>query len=179
MTSDESDERRRRFERLFDCHYRAVVAYARRRSVAGDADDVVAETFLVAWRRLEDVPAEARPWLFEVARRVLANQRRAAVRRAALRRRVGDNAAAVEPERESPVLQALASLGERDREVLMLTAWEELSSAETARVLGCSRTAAKVRLHRARRRLRQALEREGVAPAPSSASQRLEECHER
>lgn len=174
-------ERRERFERLFDQHYRAVSAYALRRAVPGDADDVVAETFLVVWRRLEDVPAEARPWLLGVARRVLANQRRAAGRRAALTARIGDAAPeAAEPPAARPTLRALALLSEGDREVLLLRAWEGLSTDEAARALRCSRTAAKVRLHRARRRLRTALEQVEAEPAASpTTARRLEECHDK
>ena len=167
-------ERRDRFARLFDQHYRAVSAYALRRTLAGEADDVVAETFLVAWRRLDEVPAEAKPWLFAVARKVLANQRRAAGRRTALTTRIADGAtAAVDGPTGTPLLRALATLSETDCEVLLLTAWEGLSTDETARVLGCSRTAAKVRLHRARRRLRRALDEADAWPVVAPATSRL------
>lgn len=169
--------RRERFNQVFDAHFRAVSAYALRRASNGDAEDVVAETFLVAWRRLDEVPQDAKPWLLAVARRVLANQRRAAGRRAALAERI-----AREPSREldalahSPILQALGRLSERDREIVLLFAWEALSTDEAAATLGCSRTAAKVRLHRARRRLRAELQRlergEPALPRP------LEECHD-
>jgi DNA-directed RNA polymerase specialized sigma24 family protein len=81
-------DRRECFERLFEEHFRTVSGYALRRAGAGEADDVVAETFLIAWRRLEDVPAEAKPWLLGVARRVLANRHRGAARRAALTERI-------------------------------------------------------------------------------------------
>ena len=81
-------ERRARFERLYDAHYAAVLAYALRRTGHTIAHDVAAETFLVAWRRFEFVPVDAAPWLYGVARRVLANERRAEHRRAALAERM-------------------------------------------------------------------------------------------
>ena len=178
MTGSLGSGRQARFERIFEGNYRAVLAYARRRAGAGEADDAVAETFLVAWRRLEEVPDEARPWLFGVARRVLANQRRAAARRDALAGRVSGAAVeGLEIAQEAPVLRALATLAEGDREVLMLVAWEGLTSEEAGRVLGCSRTAAKVRVHRARGRLRARLAELEDEPA-ASTRQRLEECHE-
>lgn len=171
--------RRERFEDIFDANVRAVAAYARRRTTPGDADDVVAETFLVAWRRLGEVPSEAKPWLLGVARRVLANQRRAAGRRAALVERVAVEVR-LEPElvQGSPILLALSHLSEGDREVLCLHAWDELSTSEAAVVLGCSRTAAKVRLHRARGRLRTELGRLLGSSRARTAAQQLEECHD-
>jgi RNA polymerase sigma factor (sigma-70 family) len=163
-----------RFERLFRANYGAVRGYALRRTSPELAQDVVSETFLVAWRRLDDVPDDALPWLFGVARRVLANQRRSANRGAALVERA---AAASSPAASDPhdrvgeaeaVRQALASLPERDREALMLVAWHGLSGARAARAAGCSRAAFGVRLHRARRRLAALLE--AVEPTPIDAS---------
>jgi RNA polymerase sigma factor (sigma-70 family) len=169
---ESSPERRTRFEQVFATNFRAVSAYARRRAAPAEAEDAVAETFLVAWRRLEDVPEHAKPWLLGVARRVLANQRRAAGRRAALSERVARDAER-EPatDRRPPVLQALERLSEADREVLLLSAWDGLSAREVATALHCSRTAAKVRLHRARRRLRTELER--LEPDASAVARRL------
>jgi RNA polymerase sigma-70 factor, ECF subfamily len=171
------DRRRLEFERLFEAHFRSVTAYVVRRAAPGEVDDAVAETFLVAWRRGHDVPDNAKPWLFGVARRVLANQRRAAGRRAALAERVAGErfGAASSQVAESPVVAALSRLSERDREVLMLAAWEGLCSDETAAALGCSRAAAKVRLHRAKRRLRAALEQ---AARKQTMTLGWEECHE-
>ncbi len=148
------------FEGLFRENYPAVRAYALRRASPDAAQDVVAETFLVAWRRLDDVPTDVLPWLFGVARRVLANQRRTADRGAALERRLaaapaptgapdpGDRAGDNELMR-----LALARLSEPSREVLMLVAWHGLTGARGARAAGCSRAAFAVRLHRARRQL--------------------------
>jgi RNA polymerase sigma factor (sigma-70 family) len=145
---------------MFRENYGAVRAYALRRAPADVAQDAVAETFLVAWRRLEDVPGDALPWLYGVARRVLANQRRAAERGAALERRLagapvtsrsgdpGETAGEAEA-----VRAALGRLTERDREALMLVAWHGLSGERAARAAGCTRGAFAVRLHRARSRL--------------------------
>jgi RNA polymerase sigma factor (sigma-70 family) len=169
-------ERRGRFERVFDAHYRAVSAYALRRAGNAEAEDAVAETFLIAWRRLDDIPADAKPWLLGVARRVLANQHRAAARRSALNARVAHQRP-LEPEwpRAELILRALDGLSESDRELLLLFAWEGLSVEELAGVLHCSRTAVKVRLHRARRRLRSQLTEAERAEVQVTATPRLEQ----
>ncbi len=174
------DVRRERFEAIFEERFRFVSAYVCRRAGEGEADDAVAETFVVAWRRLDEMPLEARPWLLGVARRVLANQRRAAVRRGDLTSRlVHESSAPAEPPEREPILQALAQLSDGDREILLLVAWEGLSTSEVAAVFGCSRAAAKVRLHRARRRLRDVFLRlDSVEPADVRKPQ-LEECHEK
>ena len=168
---------RERFEQIFDEHFRAVSAYALRRASHADAEEAVAETFLVAWRRLDYVPGDAKPWLLSVARRVLANQRRSAGRREALRARVAvERESDSEPGRRPPVIQALAGLSTGDREVLLLVAWDGLSTREAAVLLGCSAVAAKVRLHRARRRLRAQLETLEPGKAPRRmTTRRLEE----
>lgn len=151
-------DERARFEQLWRDHAPAVVAYTRRRAEADIAEDAVAETFLVAWRRLDRVPDNALPWLLGVARRALANQRRAQVRRAALLDRLDLSMPAVTTDNsDRGVLEALATLSERDRELLMLVGWEGLSPAEAAAALGSSPIACRVRLHRARTRLAAAL----------------------
>jgi RNA polymerase sigma factor (sigma-70 family) len=156
----------RRFVALYEENVDDLLAYARRRvPVAEDAADLVAETFLVAWRRLGEVPngAEARLWLYGVARLTLSNQRRGELRRARLAQRLRSEltaaALAAPPARESgaAVMRALATLGEADRELLLLAGWEELAPREIARVLGIGTVAARSRLHRARRRLRKAM----------------------
>lgn len=152
--------RNERFESIFREHHAAVRSYALRRAPRDMAPDVVAETFLVAWRRLDDVPADPVPWLYGVARRVLANARRSADRGLALERRLAT--AAVPAGLGDPgervgeaelVRAALARLSERDRETLMLVAWEGLSPTRASRAAGCTRAAFAVRLHRARARL--------------------------
>jgi RNA polymerase sigma-70 factor, ECF subfamily len=172
--------RRERFAQAFDEHFRAVSAYALRRTTPAEAEDVVAETFLVAWRRLDELPEEAKPWLLGIARRVLANQRRAAGRRHALTERIaGMPARERDPGRRPGVLQALAGLSDADREVLLLVAWDGLSIREAATTLRCTRTAMKVRLHRARRRFRAELHRlERGGTGGLATTRRLEECHE-
>jgi RNA polymerase sigma-70 factor, ECF subfamily len=162
MTPDE------RFRSLYEAHAGAVLSYARRRAAPADADDVLAEVFLVAWRRLEEIPSrQERIWLLGVARRALANQRRGRTRRGALHERLAADSQerAVAPVRPSTVGhsrigRALASLSESDRELLLLLAWEGLSTEEAARVLEIGPRALRVRLHRARRRLATALARE-------------------
>lgn len=139
-----------------------MLGYAARRTDRETARDVVSQTFLVAWRRIDEVPVDPLAWLLGVARNVLANERRATSRRAALVERVGP-ASVVGADPSDTVgdrlraLDALGHLGEWDREALMLMAWEQLDYAGAAAVLGCSRAVFKIRLHRARRRLADAL----------------------
>ncbi|MGH2891116.1 MAG: RNA polymerase sigma factor [Solirubrobacteraceae bacterium] len=154
-------EPRDRFESLYLTHAGAVRAYARRRGSAGQADDVVAEVFMSAWRRLDEVPAQAAPWLLGIARGVLSNQRRAEERSAALLTRL-TNERPVDPssdvnEIDLAVVAALGQLSYSDQELLLLVAWERLSNEELAEVLGLRRGTVAVRLHRARSRLRRAL----------------------
>jgi RNA polymerase sigma factor (sigma-70 family) len=154
------------FSDLFERTHGALLGYAVRRVTdPADAADVVAETYLVAWRRLEDVPPgeQARPWMFGVARRVLANHYRGERRRLALADRLRDSLhqslPGSEPHGPSLVEEAIARLGEDDRELLRLVAWEELAREEIAVAMGLSRGAVRVRLHRARARLREAMAR--------------------
>jgi RNA polymerase sigma factor (sigma-70 family) len=152
-----------RFESLFEAHHRALLAYAARRLPSlTDAEDVVADVFLVAWRRLEDVPAgdAALSWLYGVARKTIGNQRRGIARRANLRERLEQTAerpAAALPPAVEPALEAFARLSADDQELLRLVAWEELSHAEIAEVLGTTANAVAIRLHRARGRFEQAM----------------------
>jgi RNA polymerase sigma-70 factor, ECF subfamily len=150
--------------RLYEAHAGAIHAYALRRSDREVADEVTARVFLVAARRRASIPAEALPWLYGVARKVLSEERRGAARRVALRERLAGAAAehtiAGEPHAaDLDLAEALRSLSELDREALLLRYWEELSPEQLAVALGCSKTAAAVRLHRARARLRRKLAR--------------------
>jgi RNA polymerase sigma factor (sigma-70 family) len=157
-----------RLEAIFREHYEAVLAYARRRAPAEVADDVAAETFAIAWRKAGQIPREPLPWLLGVARRVLSTQRRSTQRRTRLRQRLLQTAEPMPIDTVDARLgEALSRLSERDREALLLVAWEGLAPREAATVVGLTQTGFSVRLHRARRRLRAALER---ADTPASAA---------
>ena len=151
-----------RFRLMFAGHHPAIFAYAARRVGRSDAADVAAETFTVAWRRIRRVPDEpdTLPWLYGVARNVVANTRRSLRRRDRLDARLSADPSPVarSVEADDIVLEAVAGLDPRDREILTLAAWEGLGTREIASVLGCSPNAAAVRLHRARRRLTAVLE---------------------
>lgn len=158
-------ERRRRFNALFAAHSSDIVSYCSWRAGANDAQDAVAEVFLTAWRRLDDLPDgdAARIWLYATARRVIANQRRSLRRRAALQERLTLEAGTAPEgggaeEEETLVHEALRHLAPRDREVLLLAEWEGLSPTQIAAVIGCLTVTARGRLHRARRRFRAAFE---------------------
>jgi RNA polymerase sigma factor (sigma-70 family) len=159
MGSADESERRERFDCLYRCYAVDVLAYLRRRATFEVADDGLAETFLVVWRRLDDAPSEPRAWLLAIARRVLANQRRSSRRQGALVERLifqRPTHVGMQPERD-PVFDALGQLRRLDQEALLLVAWDGLTSVQAARVLGCSAVAVRLRLHRARRRLAGAL----------------------
>lgn len=159
---------RERFCGLYEEHYEHVLRYALRRTDAEMARDVAAETFTVAWRRMDRLPAEPLPWLYGVARRALANELRGQHRRNRLISRLELAASAagvptIQPDHAEEVTTSwhvratMAKLTPRDQEILQLIAWEDLDIADAAKVLGCSNTACKVRLHRARRRLAEML----------------------
>lgn len=165
---------RERFERIYRENFRPVLRFAAARIDPERAKDVAAETFLVAWRRLDDVPAEPRAWLLGVARKVLSGQYRTETRREALAVRLRGEA---HEERvdlvdsladRDEVLNAFSTLRESDREVLRLVAWDGLKPTEAAEVLGVTRLTFTVRLHRARRRL----ERQLQPASRTSTSQR-------
>jgi RNA polymerase sigma-70 factor (ECF subfamily) len=166
-------DRQARFEELYRAHAGAVRAYAARRAQS-DAivDDIVSDVFLVVWRRLDDVPDQPVPWLLGIARRALANRRRSERRAAALSERLASlrRPVAVSPHTGDRLLDALASLPEPDRELLMLVAWEGLEPSEIAQLLGARPGTVVVRLHRARRRLAAALARhDSTVTAPQEA----------
>lgn len=147
------------FDALFHEHHRAVLAYALRRTrLEADAEDAVAETFAIAWRKLDTIPTEPLPWLYGVARRVLANQRRGDVRRSRLIERLTSfrsQPIGVAP--APPAIEALERLRPDDQELLRLVAWEELTHGEIAATLGITPNAVAIRLHRARKRFAEAL----------------------
>jgi RNA polymerase sigma-70 factor (ECF subfamily) len=152
------------FAELYHSYYRSVRDFCRRRTARDQVDDAVAETFLTAWRRLNDVPAgaDALVWLYGVAYRVIGHQRRSTARHRRLEGRLRSvvvrpawaaDESIINGSEYRLVLDAAARLGDSDAEVLRLTAWERLSVAEVAAVLGIDPNAVKQRLHRARRHL--------------------------
>lgn len=164
------EDAEQRFRRLYLEHYRRIAGYALRRgNDPSDAADIVAETFLVAWRRLSDVPEgrETLLWLYSVTRNVHANSRRSAKRQQEILRRLQFEVHAKPteiafPSDEGAIRTALNRLRRQDREILCLSGWEGLGPHEIGMVLNCSPGTAKVRLFRARRRLEQELARLGI-----------------
>jgi RNA polymerase sigma-70 factor (ECF subfamily) len=149
-----------RFARLWSAHYAAVHAHAARR-VGERADEVCAEVFLVAWRRLGEIPRDELPWLLAASRNVIGTTWRGDARRARLQDRLDAErlpAAADAGRLDAELDSALAQLGERDRELLLLVYWEGLTPSRAATVLGLAPAAARTRLWRSRRRLRRNLE---------------------
>ncbi|MGW6486188.1 RNA polymerase sigma factor [Streptomyces sp. NPDC055056] len=168
----ETNTDEQRFTRLYHQHHTAVTRYVLRRVSPDEVTDVVAEVFLTAWRRLDEIPpAKVLPWLYGVARRTLANNRRSQQRRGTLvemleaqpQREVRDYADTVVS--DMSLARAFGHLSDEDKEVLRLTIWEELPARQAAQVVGCTTAAFHVRLHRARTRLRKHL----AEPSPSRA----------
>jgi RNA polymerase sigma-70 factor, ECF subfamily len=152
-----------RFTGLYDRYRGRVYAYAVSRAGRQLADEVVSEVFLVAWRRLDELPPDPLPWLLVTARNVIGTEFRAAVRQESLAAELASWGSGVaadvadEVSEREAVLRALAALPEADRELLTLSAWHGLSPREAATVVGCSPATYFVRLHRARRRLEKAM----------------------
>lgn len=168
------------FRDLYAKYREAVLAYLLRRvPTAEDAADALAETYLVLWRRIDDVPTgeDAKLWLFGVARNMLlrgGDQRR---RDGQLVARIGETAESLRPPLPEPafdddLVSALRTLSRDDQEILTLCAWEELTPSEAAAVLSISANAARIRLHRARRRLIDRLAAE--VPTTSSPARLVE-----
>lgn len=174
MSNGESAEER--FSVLFRRHYDEVLRYALRRTESDAAADAAADVFVVAWRRLDEIPAEPLPWLIGTARNVLANQRRSRQRadrlQLRLRAQPGPERWDVEDGQELTRRwsAALHSLSPADQEVLALVAWDGLTAKEAAASLGCSLSAFTMRLHRARRRLAAGLGRPNAQPAVPAGS---------
>ncbi|MEU9335031.1 sigma-70 family RNA polymerase sigma factor [Streptomyces sp. NPDC048290] len=160
-----------------DCRAR-VWAYVVSRAGRQVADEVVSETFAIAWRRRADVPDPPLPWLLGVARNVLRDTVRAEIRRESF---AAELTAWTEPDPDiaddvadrNDLLRALATLPDDDRDVLILAAWQGLGPADAAKVVGCSAAAMRVRLHRARKRLTKALGNMPPPPAPVPPRVRL------
>ncbi|MEU5783345.1 RNA polymerase sigma factor [Micromonospora lupini] len=167
---------RDRFAALFGQHHRQVYAYAVSRAGRDLADDIVNDTFLVAWRRLDAIPAHPLPWLLGVARNVVHERHRDAARQLRL---LSQTLAAVEGDVAEAVaeravtLAALDALNGADREILTLVGWHGLSTREAAQVLGCATPTFLVRLHRARRRFEQARAEESAVVVPSRPAEEI------
>jgi RNA polymerase sigma-70 factor (ECF subfamily) len=161
------------FTRIYAAEYPYIVRYGQRRLADADASvELAQDVFVIAWRRRSEVPDRSLPWLYGVARRLLANQWRA--RRAAARLvpiidadllGTTGSSAADATVGVADLQAALVTLNDLDQEILRLVGWEELTVSEAAQVLGCSRSSAAVRLHRARKRLTEAMSNPAVLPA--------------
>ena len=159
---------RHRFEALYGRYYSRVLAYGLRRVEPEIAHDAVADTFLVAWRRLDSVPDDALPWLLAVMRKTLRTHRRSAERQRSLLSEIKVRDATRSPDETGlaadaaaefrAVIEALQRLPDADQELLKLIVWDGLSTKDAAAVVGVTHVAARVRLHRAKRRLAAELE---------------------
>ncbi len=149
---------KQQFRAIYEAHHAAVCAYFARRVARDDVEDLAAETFAIAWRKLPRRVEHPLPWLYAVAGKVLANHRRKVARRGGFAHdpATGDPAERVGGDRG--LAAAFAALGEKDREAICLVAWEGLSIADAARAAGCSAATFHVRLSRARARLARLLE---------------------
>jgi GDPmannose 4,6-dehydratase len=175
------EDRSARFDALYSAHRPSIAAYVRRRVVEHDVDDVIAQVFLIAWRRLAAIPPppEDRLWLFGVARRMVADHRRSTVRRRRLSQRLAEEARG--PVGPVPVStfetmqwrvdRAMQALRPPEREVLRLVLWDGASHADAAALLGCTANAAELRYRRARNRFREAFL--AAAPAGRARAQGL------
>jgi RNA polymerase sigma-70 factor, ECF subfamily len=173
-----AEERRERFEALVPALVDPLRRFLARRTDPTTADDVLAETLLVCWRRLDDLPDEPLPWAYGVARNCLANATRGVRRQERLAARI----AVVDPpaastsgpeEGDDPELaEAIGALREEDAELLRLWAWEQLTPAEIAAVLEVTPNAVSIRLHRAREKLREELRKTGAAAGHEESNER-------
>ena len=160
-----SDEQR--FRELYDRTYNRVYAFVLRRVIEDVALDVVSDTYLAVWRRIRDVPTEARmadAWVFKTAYRVLANSRRGIERRTALVERIRQRPVDLvlnihtTSDSDTALSRALEQLRPEQREIIAFKYWDDLDTDQIARIMGCSKNAAAVRLTRAQQALRAAFE---------------------
>lgn len=170
------DDEEERFTALYDAYRMRVWAYAAGRVGAQVADEIVSDTFMVAWRRFPEMPTAELPWLLGVARNVIRDSVRTQVRRDSLDAELRSWTGGAEADVADGVVDRMAMLGalvelsDADREVLTLMAWQDLSPRQAAQVIGCTTAALRVRLHRARRRLEKAL----GSPARGSSGRPVE-----
>jgi RNA polymerase sigma factor (sigma-70 family) len=160
---------RTQFESLYKEHRLPVLAYCMRRTKSADADDACAETFLVAWRRIDDIPPppQTLPYLYGIAGRVLSNQLRTLHRRSRLDAKLGNLGVAppaepstliLQSSRDEKVVAAVHKLKPKDREIVVLYAWEDLPRDAIAEMMGMTRAAIDQRIHRSYQRLARTLE---------------------
>lgn len=172
-----------RFRTMFEDHFEAIRAYCLRRLPVADANDAVAEVFVIALRRSHALPEaeRLRPWLYGIARNVIRHAYRSSARRARLHSKLGGLDPEVQPSPEVVVvrhaedeelLAALDSLRPADREVLMLRVWEEMTAPEIAEILGISVSAAEKRIARAFERLRRAVQRTSLVTTDPHSHER-------
>ncbi|MEO7588043.1 MAG: sigma-70 family RNA polymerase sigma factor [Arachnia sp.] len=156
-------QRRTRFAALYEGHVNAVMAHCLRHLAPATAEDAVSDTFLVAWRKLDEIPPEPRGWLIVTARNTIRNRYRTQARSLALEDRLRQithlaaEPADVTAERRADLLTALRALTDDEREAILLVSWDGLTGVEAARALGCSHGALRVRVHRARQKMAAAL----------------------
>jgi RNA polymerase sigma-70 factor (ECF subfamily) len=180
MATVPHDDQRARFESMYAEHRLRVLAYCLRRTRSEDASDVCAETFVVAWKRIDDIPPPplTLPYLYGIARRVLSNHLRALRRRSRLDAKLFNLGVAppseppvlvLQSSRDEEVLAAVNRLTPKDREIVMLFAWEELSRDDIAATMGMTRAAIDQRIHRSYQRLARTLEPSMKRPEISSS----------
>lgn len=176
------DERSGRFEALVREVAEPVRRFLARRTDAATADDVLAETLLVCWRRFDEVPDEPLPWVYAVARNCLANAERG-VRR---QHRLAAKLTVLDPPREAApdpvsgpgadaaeeVRAAIATLTPTEAELIRLWAWEGLGPSQIATVLDLTPNAVSIRLHRAREKLRERLRKTGEVAGHEGVTER-------
>lgn len=167
-------DREQSFILLYEAVYRDLLRFVQRREFPDRAEDVVADTFLVVWRRFDELPSlqdDARAWIFGIARNILLNSQRGEQRRQALGVRLAD-AALVSIDYDVELVMDRVDLGrawrllsEVHQEALGLSVFEELNAPQAAVVLNISPVAFRLRLSRARRALRLLIEH---PPQPSA-----------
>lgn len=181
----EVDNGHERFKQPFESTYPLLLRYVARRVPADHAHDLVADVFLLAWTKLDEVPVPELPWLYRAAWNAVGNYRRSARRRSGLRGRLAEDARTTSGPRDPSELitsvdrarSAMARLRGKDLEVIRLLCWEQVTLSDAALVLGCSESAVTVRLHRARRRLAadlQVADRADDQPHPATSGVTVE-----
>lgn len=177
MGTPSSETAREHFEALYEENRQHLLAYCARRVSSSEAADACSETFLVAWRRLEDVPEppDTLPYLYGIAAKVISNQKRGLRRRTRLNSKlrslgiapsVNPSTIVIRDDEAREVEDAVRRLQPKDREIVMLYAWEDLSRETIADMLGMSKAAVDQRIHRSYKRLARAL-KPRINPVPS------------